>query len=755
MIASLDHVRRARSRSPLGLGLCPAALALLLVPACGDDGPAVTSASTTEPGTSTGTDPGTTTTPTTGVDETGTSTGTDEQVFLLADGTEVLVDDAGGITLRSGDRRFFGTASGVGPIARRFTTTSEGQLGIWEFSREGQEAFVADTFQQATQDGDQVHVDFASADGQITARFTLQTHAPNEATRVTLTVEGVDGPSSLAVPLRCDDEASFHGFGEQYGTTDQRGEALSLWVSEQGIGREPGAPKLPLNGDEHTTYFPMPWFLDARGFGVLALTDYRVEADVCRSDPEVAWLEVIDGAPVELRVFHGPTPLDVIRELGDEVGRPPPPPAWAFRPWIGAHGGRDAILAEADALEAAQIPVSALWVQDWTGIRPNFGGGFGVEYRWLADDTLYPDLAGMIAELAARDLRFLSYANPFIDPSLEHWDEMVAGDLLITNPEGQPYQHLAPNGFSGHPDLTSEPAREYVREHLRAMVSDYGMDGWMADFGEWLPIDAGLSDGSDPLAFHNRFPIEWQRMSREVMDELRPDGDWVVFARSGWTGVQGVTMVHWVGDQEATWSPHDGLPTVVPAMLNLGLSGVPVVTHDIAGFSGGPSTKELFQRWTELGAFTPIMRTHEGNLSDQNWSWESDAETTAHFRRFARIHDALAPELQALAAEGAASSTPMVRHLMLEFPDDPGSRGISDQFLLGPSLLVAPVVEPGATTRAVYLPPGTWFHVWTGTEHVSGTMDGTAGTTIEVDAPVGEPPVFSRDVDRPDLRAIE
>jgi len=711
--------------------------------ACGDDVPPAVGSSTGDPS-------GTTTTaPTTGADETGSTTAdTDEQVFVLADGTEVRVDPLGGISLQAGARRFFGTAPGVGPVARQFTTSWEGELGIWSFSREGEVVLPASGFVQAAQAGDEVVVDFASDDGQVQARYTLATHVPGEATRITLTMEGPDSIDSVAVPLRCDDEASFYGFGEQYDATEHRGEALSLWVSEQGIGRDPTGPKLPLNGDAHTTYFPMPWFLDARGFGVLALTDHRTEVDVCAREAEVAWMEVIDGAPLELRVFHGPAPLDVVRQLGDEVGRPPPPPAWAWRPWIGAQGGREAILAEADALEAAQIPVGVLWVQDWTGIRPNFGGGFGVEYRWLADEELYPDLAGMIAELAARDLRFLSYANPFVVPTLEHWDEMAAAGLLVANEAGEPFQHLAPNGFSGLPDLTQEAAREYVREHLRAMVSDYGMDGWMADFGEWLRLDSVLADGRDPAAFHDLYPIEWQQLSREVMDELRPDGDWVVFARSGWTGAQGVTMVYWVGDQEATWSPHDGLPTVVPAMLSLGLSGVPVVTHDIAGFSGGPSTKELWQRWTELGAFTPIMRTHEGNLSDQNWSWESDAETTEHFRRFARVHDALGPELAFLAELSASASMPMVRHLMLQFPDDPPSRGIDDQFLLGPSLLVAPVVEPGATSRPVYLPPGTWFHVWSGDAY-------EGGSTIDVDAPIGSPPVFSLEVDRPDLREIE
>jgi alpha-glucosidase len=128
-----------------------------------------------------------------------------------------------------------------------------------------------------------------------------------------------------------------------------------------------------------------------------------------------------------------------------------------------------------------------------------------------------------------------------------------------------------------------------------------------------------------------------------------------------------------------------------------------------------------------------------------NWRWSSDAETTAHFRRFARIHELLAPELAALADEAATTSRPMLRALALVFPDDPGSRSVTDEMLLGDGLLVAPVVTEGATSRSVYLPPGTWFHVWSG-ERFEGAQ------TIEIACPIGSPPVFSRDVDRPDLR---
>src|SRR5690606_17937708 len=145
-------------------------------------------------------------------------------------------------------------------------------------------------------------------------------------------------------------------------------------------------------------------------------------------------------------------------------------------------------------------------------------------------------------------------------------------------------------------------------------------------------------------------------------------------------------------------------------MYSVCIASVPYVTHALAGYIGGPITTVLDRRWTELGAYTPIMRTHEGNRRDVNHGWDSDAETTAHFRRFVRVHDALRPELLAMSAEAQASGAPMVRHLMLEFPEDRAAWAIHDQYLLGDALLVAPVTEMGATTRSVYLPAGAaWF----------------------------------------------
>lgn len=656
---------------------------------------------------------------------------------------EVVLSDRG-IELWTDGEATFALAQD-GPVRRSYTETVEGTLAIYEYTRTD-ESVEETSRTSATRDGDAILIEFEGQAGRGTLRIREEN---NERVAFRFEFDEERG-DSVTIPVRCDEAGSFHGFGVQYDGTDLRGSSFDLISSEQGIGRTsaPGVNGRTFEGDPHTTYFPMPYWMDGRGHGVLFRTDERVRVDLCDTDENVAGIEVTSPGAVEWVVFTGPEPLDVIRQLGEEVGTPAPLPDWAFGLWLAAQGGREEVLAEVDAVEAADLPVSAFWVQDWTGRRMNFGGGFGVQYRWEADDEFYPDLPGLVTELRERGYRFLAYANPFIDTMLpNHFEEMEEQGLLLTNAEGEAYTFFAPNGMSAHPDLTNPAAREYVVGALRAMIRDYGFDGWMQDFSEWTPLDAQSSTGETGAALHNRFTVLWQQMAMEAFEAERPGGDYAFFGRAGWRGAQGVSQIHWIGDQEADFLPEDGLPTVVPGMLGLGLAGQPNVTHDIAGFSGGPSTKELHFRWTELGAFTPIMRTHEGNARDRNWDWNSDEETIVHFRRFVRIHALLEPLFRELADRSQASGHPMVEHLMLAYPEDRETWAIDDQFLLGP-LLVAPVTGEGETSRSVYLPEGQWFHVWSGEEF-------TGPARIDVEAPLGSPPVFSLDEDRADLRAVE
>src|SRR5690606_34268743 len=284
-------------------------------------------------------------------------TGDDTVGSPPADGVRVELGANGEATLVVDDRETI-TLGAQGAVARDFEERYAGGAGIYRVTRLGESTRELDVFEGVETSAGVVELRWASADGATRGRTRFEASdgpgLEGRATHIRFTLDQGGEASSLALPIRCDEGGSFHGFGGQYNQSDQRGEAFRLMVSEQGIGRDPSVEEslpLILQGDEHTSYFPMPWYLDRRGFGVLFETPRPVEVDLCASDTNTAWFEVIDGRPVELQVFHGPTPAEVVDELGAHVGRPASPPEWAFLPWIAAQGGRDAVLAEVEALE--------------------------------------------------------------------------------------------------------------------------------------------------------------------------------------------------------------------------------------------------------------------------------------------------------------------------------------------------------------------------------------------------------------------
>lgn len=580
---------------------------------------------------------------------------------------------------------------------------------------------------------------------------------------VELVAEGVarvsfavaSGENRLLQSFRCAEEDRFFGLGALSHGVEHRGETIPAWVSEQGIGKKRRQTLLdgfPLQGDLHDRYLAIPVVLSSRGFGLLLEGSRRSLFHLCPaagaagaasagqrwgvevSGPRLSYL-VIDGGE------GGAGGLErTLERLTALTGRPRLPPPWAFGPWLDAIKGRAEVLATAARLRAARVPASALWTEDWIGGYPHLDG-YHLRYQWSADTTLYPDLKGMTAELRRQGFRFLGYVNPFLEEGSPLWSEALAGDHAVLGADGKPLVFSDPSFKKTMlPDLTAARTVAWLKGYLRAAVKESGLDGWMADYGEWLPIEARMRDGSDGLEAHNLYPLLWQRAHRELLDEVRPDGDYLFFARSGWTGTGGVAPVIWAGDQQTEWGELDGLASVIPIMVNTGMSGVPILTHDIAGYSSQgvpPTTRELFFRWTELGAYSPIMRTHHGFAAEKNWRWDRDAETTAHFARYAQLHAALFPYRYSLAVEAATRGIPIVRHLALLDGGDPRAAREKTAFLLGPSLLVAPVLAPGVSRRRVYLPAGRWYELGSG-EPLEG------GREHELPAPLEEIPLFAR-----------
>jgi alpha-glucosidase len=268
---------------------------------------------------------------------------------------------------------------------------------------------------------------------------------------------------------------------------------------------------------------------------------------------------------------------------------------------------------------------------------------------------------------------------------------------------------------------------------------DFGLAGWMADFGEYLPTDLRLHDGSDPMLLHNRWPVLWAEVNARAVASRGKERETLFFMRAGFSGVQRHCPLLWAGDQSVDFSRHDGIGTVIAAALSAGMVGNPFSHSDLGGYTslhGNIRTAELMMRWSELAAFAPVMRTHEGNRPDDNLQVDSTPEILHHFAAMTRVHAGLQPYVASLMQEASEQGLPAQRPSFLHYPEERESYSVQDQYLYGRDLLVAPVIEEGATERSVLVPPGEWIHVWSGHRYGRGR--------VAVAAPIGEPPVFYR-----------
>ena len=297
-------------------------------------------------------------------------------------------------------------------------------------------------------------------------------------------------------------------------------------------------------------------------------------------------------------------------------------------------------------------------------------------------------------------------------------------------------------------DLTNPEAWTWIKDIINGELIGNGASGWMADFGEGLPYDAVLFSGVDPRSYHDRYAEEWARVNREAIDEAGRGDDIVFFNRSGYSKSPRYSTLFWVGDQLVDWDEHDGIKSAVTGLLSSGLSGYSLEHSDIGGYTAIDNplfryhrSKELLLRWIELGAFTTVFRTHEGNIPGVNHQIYSDRETLIHFARFAKIYAAWKPYRMELVKEASETGLPVVRHPFIHYPDDPKVHTLGYQFMVGSEFMVAPVLDPGAGAVKVYLPEGEWVHLWTGNRYASPQR----GVYETIQAPIGEPAVFYED----------
>ncbi len=549
----------------------------------------------------------------------------------------------------------------------------------------------------------------------------------------------------LQLPAKASEHV--YGCGEQFSHFDLKGRRFPLWTSEQGVGRNKSTyitwqadVQDKAGGDYWWTFFPQPTYVSSEHFFLHA--DSRAYAVFDFSDPARHDLEFWE-VPTTITLGFGDSIKACVENLSSLLGRQPPLPAWIDNGVIlGIQGGTQVCLDKLARVQKRGLPVAGIWAQDWEGKRiTSFGKRLMWDWKW--DSELYPGLDRTIPELRQQGVRFTGYINPYVAEGQSLCQEAAAQGYLAKNSQGQDYLVDFGEFNAGIVDFTIPAACEWYKNVIKNNLIEFGLSGWMADFGEYLPTDVVLADGTPATLAHNQWPAIWARINREAVDESGLKDEILYFMRAGYTGSQKWCGMAWAGDQNVDWSEDDGLPSVIPAALSLAMVGLGLHHSDIGGYTtlfGMKRTKELFMRWVEFAAFTPLMRSHEGNRPDDNWQFDSDDATIDHFAQLGKAFVALTPYRRFIMAENCTSGISMMRPLFFEFEHDPATWTLKDQYLFGPDLLVAPVIREGARSRTVYLPAGDWLHLPSNQVHHSPA----GGSRPEIAAPLGQPPVFAR-----------
>jgi alpha-glucosidase len=576
--------------------------------------------------------------------------------------------------------------------------------------------------------------------------------------RFVITVDAAEVNRIRLVAGSVAEEAIF-GFGQQLTYFNQKGFVLPILVQEHGVGR--GQPVVTEiidrlanrgGGTPFVTEAPVPHYLTSRLRSLfLENTEYST-FDMRQPDQiEIkVWSATMTG-----RILYGRTPLDLVEAFTEYTGRMRELPDWIHQGVIlGTQGGTDVVRGKVDTANKAGIPLAGVWLQDWPGVRVT-STGRQLWWNWQLDETYYPGWKQLVADLERQGARMLTYINPFLSTEEGHnslYTEALAKGYLVRKADGTPFLNRNTTFSAALIDLSNPEARTWIKGVMkREMIEKAGASGWMNDFGEALPFDGKLHNGADPAVWHNRYAQEWARVAREAIEEAGRGDDIVFFDRSGFTQSPGAATLFWLGDQIQNWSEYDGIKTAVVGMLSGGISGASLIHSDTGGYSAFKldvagreipiiaRTPELMMRWAELNAFTAVLRTHEGLVPAISAQFDSSPELLAHTARFAKVYKGLASYRKRHVAAAAAQGYPLTRHLFLHYPDDRNTYGLRYQYLLGPDLLVAPVMDKGATSLEVYWPEGAeWVDLWT------GASAGRAGEWTRAPAPLGRPAVFLR-----------
>jgi len=541
--------------------------------------------------------------------------------------------------------------------------------------------------------------DFATlTSGRLTARIDrksweiqfldghkLITRSPNRAAAL-MQVEGKG--SFIQDQLMLGVGENVYGLGERFTAFVKNGQVVDAWNADGGTNSE-------------QTYKNIPFYLTNRGYGVFVNDSGPVSFEVGSERTSRVGFSV-PGEVLEYFVIYGPTPKEVLSKYTALTGRPALPPTWSFGLWLSTsfttNYDEETVTSFIQGMADRDLPLhvfhfDCFWMRafHWTDLE------------W--DPAVFPDPPAMLSRLKDRGLKLCAWINPYIAQASKLFKEGRDNGYLIKKPNGDVWQWDMWQPGMAIVDFTNPGATRWFQDRL-ATVIGMGIDALKTDFGERIPTDVVYHDGSDPIRMHNYYAQIYNQAVYDVLKEKT--GEAVLFARSATAGGQKLP-VHWGGD---CWSDFEAMAESLRGGLSLCLSGFGFWSHDIGGFEGLPPAA-LYKRWVAFGLLSSHSRLHGSGSYRVPWQYDDDACDTLRF--FTKLKCSLMPYLFANAIEAHEHGIPMMRAMLLEFPNDPASHTLDRQYMLGDSLLVAPVFSFDDTVE-YYVPAGRW------TSYISGEV---------------------------------
>ncbi len=550
----------------------------------------------------------------------------------------------------------------------------------------------------------------------------------------------------LWLRLPSDAKEHIYGCGENFTKFDLKGEKVRIWVQEhQSVGKIAKKiilekvfgknPKRMNPYQRQQSYYVQPTFLSSKKYFVHFDTGSYMVFDFSHA----GYHEIICHEIAGFTIGTADTFEGLMASLSEKLGRQPLLPDWVYDGAIlGIQGGMQPVEDKLALVKKYDMAVAGVWCQDWQGARIT-AVGKQLMWNWKWDSGWYQDLDVKIREMKRQGVRFLGYINPFLAVEKELYQYASAQGYCVKDQTGSDYLVKSTTFASAMVDFTNPDAYEWIKGIIKQNMINFGLAGWMADFGEYLPTDCVLFSGENPKSIHNRWPAIWAKINREALEESGRLGEILFFTRAGHTETVAHSTMMWNGDQYVDWSLDGGMPSVIPAMLSLACCGFGLSHSDTGGFSTFFHVKrspELMMRWAEMNAFSPLFRSHEGVRPDDNAQFDANEEVLRHYAKMSRIHAMLKPYLKDAVALNHVRGMPVVRPMFFHY-DEPRAYTEQYQYLLGRDILAAPTIEEAAARRTLWLPRDRWIHLWSGSLY--------SGGETEVETPLGHPAVFIRE----------